>query len=534
MAAKFLILAAALALISASPAAQRFPPGFVDPAPVLAAAEKAIGVDGLRCITMSGAGYAGMVGQQRLAEKNVDWPRGEPLANYTRTMNWEAGTMTEAFDRKPGMNPASWKWGVGWMGGTPLQQHSRQTFVVSGKHGWHMDGASAPVPVPPSVAELWQLELWLNPHGFLKAARLPGANPVAVWRWELGEMGRDGPTTIPERVTVVSIQMLGKYRVDATINKENMLQRIHTWVPDPVLGDLNYEHEFTNASYVNVGNGVRFPTGWHHHEGWDDNYNTQTITAGHNGFGGNFKMVTASCGDPVTVPESVRAAAFPVRVETRKLADGVYLLGGASHNSVAVELRDTIAVVEAPIDEARSLAVIEEITRLAPGKPIRFLVNTHQHFDHIGGLRTYLHIGATVVTHVKNFDFYNRDVLTYTPRTIDPDMVARWPPTELTEGYNVETVRENYVITDGTRLLQVFYVHPLQHAEGMLMAYLPRERILIEADLFDTHLPKPWRPTPAARNLLNMVQTLKLDVSQLVPIHGQPVAWSEVLQVMKP
>jgi hypothetical protein len=72
---------------------------------------------------------------------------------------------------------------------------------------------------------------------------MPGANPKAVWRWELGESGRDGATTIPEKVTVVSITMFGRYRVDATINKENMLQRIHTWVPDPVLGDMNYEHE---------------------------------------------------------------------------------------------------------------------------------------------------------------------------------------------------------------------------------------------------------------------------------------------------
>ena len=309
--------------------------------------------------------------------------------------------------------------------------------------------AAAPVAVPPDAAELWQLEMWLNPHGFLKAARLPGANPVAVWRWELGEMGRDGPTTVPERVTVVSIRMLGKYRVDATINKEHMLQRIHTWVPHPVLGDMNYEHEFTNASYVDVGNGARFPSGWHHHEGWDDNYNTQTITAGHNGFGGTFKQVSAACGEAAPVPEAVRTAAFPVRVDTRKLADGVYLLGGASHNSVAIELKESIAVIEAPIDEDRSLAVIEEVARLMPGKPIRFLVNTHQHFDHIGGLRTYLHIGATVVTHALNFDFYNRDVLNYTPRTLKPDMVALWPPTELTEGYNLETVRENYVITDG-------------------------------------------------------------------------------------
>lgn len=184
-------------------------------------------------------------------------------------------------------------------------------------------------------------------------------------------------------------------------------------------------------------------------------------------------------------------------------------------------------MVEAPIDEDRSLAVIEEVTRLVPNKPIRFLINTHQHFDHIGGLRTYLHIGATIVTHALNFEFDNRDVLNYTPRTLKPDMVALWPPTELTEGYNVETVRENDVITDGSRILQVFYVHPLPHAEGMLIASLPRERLLVEADLFDSHLPRPWRPSAASRSLLSMVRTLKLDVAQIVPIHGQPVAWSE-------
>ena len=81
-----------------------------------------------------------MVGQQRESGWNVDWPRGEALGNYTRTMNWEAKTMKEEFDRKPGMNPASWKYGSGWKGGTPLQQHPHQTFVVNGKHAWHIDG----------------------------------------------------------------------------------------------------------------------------------------------------------------------------------------------------------------------------------------------------------------------------------------------------------------------------------------------------------------------------------------------------------
>jgi len=534
MASRLFAIGAVVALACAAVVAQQFPPGYVDPAPVLQAAAKAIGTDNLRCVTLSGTGYAGMVGQQRLAEKNVDWPRGEALANYTRTMNWTAGTMKEEFDRKPGVNPASWKYGPGWVGGSPPQRNPHQIFMVNGKYAWHLDGAgTTAIPSSPDDAERWQVEMWLNPHGFLKAARLPGANPVAVWRWELGEMGRDGPTTVPEKVTVVSIQLLGKYRADATINKENMLQRIHTWVPDPVLGDMNYEHEFTNESYIDIGNGVRFPTGWHSHNGWDDNYNMQTISAGHNGFGGTFKDVKANvCDDPVTVPDPVRQATFPVRVETQKLADGVYLLGGTTHNSVAVEFRDYSVVIEAPLDEQRSLAVIEAITKLIPNKPIRFLVNTHQHFDHIGGLRTYLHIGATIITSWKNYDFYNHDVLNYTPRMVRPDMVSLWPPTELTEGYNIETVRENYAITDGTRIMNLYYVQPLQHAEGMLMAFLPKEKLLVEADLFDTHVPAPAAPTPAIRSFVNEVRMLKLDVGQVVPIHGKPVAWADVQKVM--
>jgi glyoxylase-like metal-dependent hydrolase (beta-lactamase superfamily II) len=523
-------LLAAITLLARAVSGQ-IGPGYVDPAPVLEAAAKAIGGGRLRCVTFSGTGYSGIVGQQREAAWNVDWPKGEPLANYTRTMNWEKQTMREEFDRKPGLNPASWKYGSGWRGGNPIQKKSRQTFIVNGKHAWHIDGPGGkPVADMPADAERWQLDLWLNPHGFLKAAKLPGANPKAVWRWELGESGRDGATTIPEKVTVVSITVLGKYRVDATINKENMLQRIHTWVPDPVLGDMNYEHEFTNDSYIDLGDGIRYPTVWHHHDGWDDNFGALNITAGHNGFGGTFKMIKANaCAEVEPVPDSVQQAAFPVQVTADKLADGVYLLGGSSHNSIAVEFKDYIAIIEAPLDEQRSLAVIEETVRLIPGKPIRFLINTHQHFDHIGGIRTYMHIGATIITHWKNWNFYNRDVLNYAPRTLEPDMLSLWPPTEVAEGYQYETVRENYTLTDGRRIMRISYVQPLSHAEGMLMAYLPNEKIAIEADLFDSPLPgePDQMPNEANRSFYNHVQRLGLDVATIAPVHGKAVAWSE-------
>src|SRR6185436_8237949 len=487
------VLLGLVALAGRTVTTQPPPPGYLDPKPILDAARGAIGTDNLRCVTISGTAYDGAVGQQKETNRNVDWPRIDSLANYSRTMNWEAGTMKEEFDRKPGLAPAMWKFGIGWIGGTPLQKNTHQIFMLNGKYGWSMDGVgSPPVAVPPDIAEIWPVELYLNPHGFLKAAALPGANPKAVWRWELGEMGRDGPEVSPEKMRVVSITVLGKYRVDATINKENRLQRIHTWVPNPVLGDMNYEHEFTNESYVDIGNGIKFPTGWHSHEGWDDNIQAQSISTGHNAFGGTLKDIKANvCPDPVAVPDSVRQATFPVRVETTKLADGVYLLGGGTHHRVAIEFNGFIAVFEAPLNEPRSLAVIEEVVKLIPNKPIRFVINSHQHFDHAGGLRTYMHIGATIITHFKNFNFYNRDVVNYVPRTLSPDMLTLWPPTEVAEGYFYETVRENYVISDGTRNLNIYYVNPLQHVEGMLMAYLPKEKILMEADLVDTNAPLP-------------------------------------------
>lgn len=512
-------------LLLTFPAAAQYGPGYVDPKPVLEAASRAIGADRLRCVTVSGEAYAGVVGQQREAAWNVDWPRIEPLRNFTRVMNWEARTMKETFERTPGRNPASWKYGQGWLGGTPLQQHRKQTFAVNGSFGWHIDGDGSPaVAAPPAEAERWQLDLWMNPHGFLKAAKLPGANPKAVWRWELGESGRDGHTTVPEKMTVVSITMLGKYRVDATINPRNHLQRIHTWVPDPVLGDMNYEHEFADETYIDLGNGIRFPTVWHHHDGWDDNFGALNVSAGHNGFGGPLKNVQPNvCPDPLPVPDTVRQARFDVRVEASKLAEGVWLLGGGSHNSVAVEFDKFIAVVEAPLEEARSLAVIEEIVKRIPNKPIRFVVNTHQHFDHAGGLRTYMHIGATIVTHAKNFNFYNRDVLNYVPRTLAPDMVSLWPPTELSEGYQYETVRENYVISDNKRNLHLSYVQPLTHVEGMLLAYLPAEKLVIEADLLDT--PAPAKPTPENQALYDHIRRLDVPVETIVPIHGRPMSW---------
>ena len=519
-----------LALLAAPGKPQGLPAGHIDPMPVLDAVAAAMGVDQLRCVSFAGEGYAGMVGQNMT--QDTDWPRGEPLQDYSRLIDYESGTSVERFSRKPGLNPASWKYGPGWKGGTQLQQHQRQTFAVSGEHAWHIDGPAKAVPAPESAA-LWQLDIWMTPHGFVRAARMPGAEPTAIWRWELGESGRDGATTGGiAKVMVISATVLGKYRVNATVRAGDIVQRTQTRVPHPVLGDMNYEHEFTQ--WQDLGNGVLFPAGWHHHDGWDDERKVPVLTGGHNSFGGSFPVMKANACEPAEVPQHVRQAVMPdQRVVPKELAAGVWLLGGGTHNSVAVEFANFVAVIEAPLDEQRSLAVIDKIVELVPDKPIRYLVNTHDHYDHLGGLRTYLHVGATILTHQRNRMFYEAELLNYVPRMLEPDMVSLYPPTEISEGYTMEDVDEKYILGDGQRYLEIYYVQGLGiHVEGMLMAYLPKERILVEADLYDPGLlpASRARPTAAESALLNNVTQNELDPLLIAPIHGGSVTWKAFLR----
>ena len=136
---------------------------------------------------------------------------------------------------------------------------------------------------------------------------------------------------------------------------------------------MNYEHEFTNDSYIDIGNGIKFPTAGIR-TGLGRQLAEQNVNAGHNAFGGTMKDVKANaCGDPIAVPDRSAGGVPAARRQSQKLADGVWLLGGGSHNSVAIEFKDYVAVVEAPLDEQRSLAVIEEIVKLVPSEadPVR-------------------------------------------------------------------------------------------------------------------------------------------------------------------
>jgi glyoxylase-like metal-dependent hydrolase (beta-lactamase superfamily II) len=452
---------------------------------------RTIGAADLRSIQYTGSGTFYVLGQS--VNPDAPWPRFN-LPTYTALIDYENSAMREEYVRTQYEDPPRGG------GNQPIFGERRQVNFVNGNQAWteNPDGSLAPAPI--TVADR-QAQIWLSPHGWVKAAL--AERPTMETRTEDGR-----------ELTLVSFTVHGVYKVNGYVNDQSLLERVETWLPNPAFGDMLVEATYSDYKQFD---GIQFPT------------RIQVRQAGHPTLDLTVSEAQPNAPADITVPEAIQQAATGMRVDSQQVADGVWFVAGGSHNSVAVEFSDYVAVVEAPLGEARSLAVIEEIVGLMPGKPIRFLVNTHQHFDHIGGLRTYLHIGATIITHAKNYDFYNRDVLNYTPRTLMPDMVSLWPPTELTEGYNLETVRENYALTDGTRTMKIHYVQPLQHVEGMLMAYLPNEKILIEADLFDTHAGRAAGPSAATRSLVNQVRALKLDVQQVVPIHGRPAPWSDVL-----
>lgn len=488
---------------------------------VLQAAAKTMGTNNLQCVTYTGAGYVGIVGQNY--DIRDDWARIE-LAGYTRSINFDAKSSQEERLTRQGTYPARGG------GGIPITGDQRQTQFVVDRVAWNVGANGMPAPAP-AAAEVRQLDIWLNPHGFLKAAMAPGANPVLITRWESGAMGAL-VSTVQRKLNIISITALGKYRINATINDQNLVERIQTWVPNPVRGDMNLEGEFTQWRDVM---GVKFPGNFHHHTDWDDETQAPNYNGGHNSLTFSVKDIRVNdCGPAITVPEAARTATVPpARVESTKLAEGVYYLAGGSHHSVAVEFRDFIAVVEAPQDERRVLAVIEAVYKLIPNKPIRYVVNSHHHFDHLGGVRTMFHEGATVVTHETNRNFYKQEVLSYGIRTLEPDRLSLYPPTEFAEGYQLEAVDMKHTISDGTRNLDVYYVQGSPHSEGMLMAYLPREKILMEADIFTppaAGAPAPATPPPAALNLYDNIKAYKLDVTTIAPLHGRVVPWAEFLK----
>ncbi len=167
--------------------------------------------------------------------------------------------------------------------------------------------------------------------------------------------------------------------------------------------------------------------------------------------------------------------------------------------------------------------MIDETKKLIPGKPIRFMLNTHVHFDHSGGAATFAAEGATIVTHQSNKAYFDRALSA--KRTVSPDALAKSKKKAVVRG-----VGEKFVHTDGNRSVEMHHIKGSIHSDGLMMVYLPKEKLLIQADVFAplaADAKPPAKPNPVLLNFGENIDRLKLSVDRIAGIHGGVAPFAE-------
>ena len=274
------------------------------------------------------------------------------------------------------------------------------------------------------------------------------------------------------------------------------------------LGDVAIETGFSD--YQDVG-GVKLPA---HITTKIDRWTTADIRL-------TRQTVDGDTGDLAAPADAAASRALtgipPAVIDDQEIAKGIWLLAGQSHHSVLVEFADHLTLIEAPQHDTRTLAVIAKARELRPGKPLTRVVNTHHHFDHSGGIRAAVAEGLAVVTHKGNAAFFQEIVKR--PHTITPDTLANRP-----QALKLESVEDTLELKDATRTVQIFQVIGSPHTGTMVMAYFPRERLLVEADAFTPGA----AVSPYAANLLENVRQRGLAVARVIPLHGVVVPFAEL------
>jgi glyoxylase-like metal-dependent hydrolase (beta-lactamase superfamily II) len=489
---------------------------------LLQAADKAMGASFVKGWTASGTGWMGYPGQQFA---QGDLPRSD-AKNFVETIDLGSKSASWQYTRVQGNNPTR-----GGGAGFPVQGEVNFKEYVNNGLGWNVNPQGQAAPINPRDGADRQLRLSLHPASFIQAA-LADNNAAATDRY----FGRQNRAV---KVVAFTIKVCDRpqpqctRRVTGEFNNDNMLERVVTWFADPVLGDKMVELRWSD--YKDVGNSVKMPHRVHAHQG-----DHPLIQGGHNWMDVRFSEIKVNAGTAQAVPDNVRSAP-PVttsNVAVNKLADGVVQIAGGSHHSVAVEFKDYVTVIEAPLDQQRSLAVIAEVRKQFPNKPIRYLINTHNHFDHLGGIRTYAAEGATIITEDKNRELYKNVVLAPQPRTLLPDRLSQRPFAPTGPGQRMlQTYTDNYTISDGNQTIELYTVEGLNHSDNMTIAYLPKQKIIVSADMGGP--PPAGSPAPAnvPNNSIvfyNNIKRLKLDVTTHAPIHGPVGPHAEFERVVGP
>src|SRR5687767_3225042 len=413
---------------------------------VVAAASKAMGVDNLTSITYSGTARNGQFGQSKAIGEPMGPLNVTQITKYTRTV-----TFAPPADASALVSRATGPTQPPTVPGVPAP--------MPGVFNQNITGMQA--------SSNWNqaLNIWTTPWGFLKGA---AANNATVRQ----QGGQQVVSFSPANLKAPSGQ---SYTVTGYINGQNQVTKVETRVEHAIVGDLLTEFEYSN--YQNM-NGVQVPTRIVQKQAGMPTFDA-TITAATANPPNVAELLTAppppaGRGGPPGGGPPPQAAAGPA---PEKLGDGVFKIGG-NYTSLAVDMGDHVLVIESGQSDARGMAVMAAAKQAIPGKPIRFVVNSHPHFDHASGLAAAVAEGATILTHNNNEEVLER--LLAGPRTLTGDSLSKVTNrrTNVVQGVGTRDVRRG---TNG-KVVEIHHV-PNEHSDGMVVVYLPAEKVLYSADV---------------------------------------------------
>jgi glyoxylase-like metal-dependent hydrolase (beta-lactamase superfamily II) len=299
--------------------------------------------------------------------------------------------------------------------------------------------------------------------------------------------------------------------------KSHLLSKYETLGTDPYAGDVT--NEFIFPAYREL-NGQLIPTGRIDKRSGDVMTDVKYLDVVFN--------ESLTDDDFKKVPDGLRPATpAPANApSSTKYADNVYTVNAnPDYNALVVGFKDYVFVMEAPNNDAASRRVIAEIKKLFPGKPIRYLAVTHHHDDHGGGMRTYVAEGVTVIGLPGEKAFFEK--VMKSSFTINPDALTLKPQPlkwESVEG-------RKRVLTDGTTTVELVDIGPSPHAEEMLIAYLPNEKLVFQGDLLDRATNNdPPTINDITVHFSNWLDMSKLDVVRVIAVHGPPSTRDELRQ----
>jgi glyoxylase-like metal-dependent hydrolase (beta-lactamase superfamily II) len=356
------------------------------------------------------------------------------------------------------------------------------------------------------------IELYITPWGFLKGAAENNAT-----------VKRDGKYTVLSWSPTVKAPSGKAYTINGYVNAQNLIERVETWVGDNLMGDMHVLA--TYSGWKDMGGAMAPAKIVQTRGGWP--YFDVDVTSA------SINPANLAALAPAPAPPAGRGGGPPpggapgappaMTVTAEKLGDGLYRLttGPGSYDSLVVEFKDYVMMLEAGQPEARGALYIAETKKLFPNKPLRYVWNSHPHSDHTGGLPALVAEGVTIVTQQNNREFFERAL--NTPRTLLNDTLAKSP-----KKVKVETIAEKKVYSDGTRTVEFHHIYPSPHSNGLTVAFIPKEKILFQADYT---LPAPGQPAnDHVKALQPILEKLNLDFEQYIPVHrgGAPQTKADV------